>query len=137
MPITQTSQYLLHWYIAETLPPALESELDLREQEARARAPPGSGPGAAYQYPPRFPLGLSMGERMSLEKSKHVPKRHEGTSSDPEEALYISELMDVGKAVDLLVKQEGEEGSVMADVVARGWEAIRQRLFDEGIEGTD
>lgn len=132
MPVSPTTQYLLHWYVAETLPPDLEAQLDHLEAEARARLPPGSGPGSAYQYPPRFPLGLSMAERMSMEKSKYVPKRHEGTGVDDEEQLYNSELVDLEQAVERLGK-EGPMGAVMADVVLRGWEAIGQRLDEEGL----
>lgn len=123
MPQTNSSQYLLFWYVAETIPPAVEEELDRAVQEAGITAF-----GEPYQYPPKCPLTLSMRERFAMEPEGYQPKHHEDTSADEEEALYQSELVDVETARDRLGR-----GSVMADVVRIGWEAIQQRMVAEGL----
>ncbi|MCJ1274394.1 hypothetical protein MMC21_002190 [Puttea exsequens] len=121
LPVTPTVQYILHWYIADTLPPALESELSTAEAEQ----------GGAYQYPPKFDPGITLVDRIALEgKEEYEPVRHEGTGVDEEEALYESRLMSVEEAVKRLGR------SVEADVVRRGWEAIcRRREMEIGDGG--
>ncbi|KAH9873195.1 hypothetical protein J1614_005593 [Plenodomus biglobosus] len=106
-------QYILYWYIAETLPPALEADL---ETEA----------GAPYKPPPPYPQGLSLRERIKMEPEGYEPLHHEGTGVDEGEKLYVSELVSVEEAVRKLGKD-----SVLADVVLRGWKGIKDRFAIE------
>jgi hypothetical protein len=118
MPLSSTKQYLLYWYIAETIPPALEEELEAEV-------------GAAYKPPPPFPTGLKLRDRVRMEESGYEPIHHEGTGVDEEEQTYKSYLVSVDKAVKKLA------GSVMADVVLRGWQGIRDRYaMEDGIDST-
>ncbi|KAF3006811.1 hypothetical protein E8E13_010478 [Curvularia kusanoi] len=114
MPLGYGSkQYVLYWYIAETLPPDLEAEL---QTEA----------GAAYKPPPPYPHNLTLRERVAMEPQGYEPLHHEGTGVDEEEATYESHLVSVEEAV----KKLGKNG-VMADVVMRGWTGIQDRFAME------
>ncbi|KAF2114520.1 hypothetical protein BDV96DRAFT_600488 [Lophiotrema nucula] len=114
MPVGYRSkQYILFWYIAETLPPDLEKEL---ETEA----------GATYKPPPAYPHNLTLRDRVKLEPKDYEPVHHEGTGVDEEEQTYESYLVPVHEAIAKL----GRNG-VMADVVSRGWKAIQERLAME------
>jgi hypothetical protein len=106
-------QYVLYWYIAETLPPDVEEQL---QTEA----------GAAYKPPPPFPKDLSLRDRIKLEPEGYEPLHHEGTGVDEEEQTYESFLVTVDEAV----KKMGRN-SVMADVVLKGWKGIQDRLTIE------
>jgi hypothetical protein len=106
-------QYVLCWYIAETLPPALEAEL---ETEA----------GAPYKPPPPYPQGLLLRDRVKMEPEGYEPLHHEGTVGDEDERAYESELVSVEEAVRRLGKN-----SVSADVVLRGWKGIQDRFAME------
>jgi hypothetical protein len=108
-----TRQYILYWYIAETLPPDLEKDLETEV-------------GAAYRPPPPFPRNLSLQDRIKLEPEGYVPLHHEGTGVDEEEQTYESYLVSVEEAV----KKLGRNG-VMADVVLKGWKGIQDRLAIE------
>lgn len=108
-----TGQYVLYWYVAETLPPELEKELETEV-------------GAAYKPPPPFPRHLALRERIKLEPEGYEPLHHEGTGVDEEEQTYESHLVPVEEAV----KKLGRNG-VMADVVLKGWEGIQNRLAIE------
>lgn len=117
MPASKKVQYLLFWYIAETVPPDLEVSLTAREKEL----------GMAYQYPRKFEADITLKERMRMDEGCE-PVRHENTGVDAEEALYKSYLMPVDEAIERLGR------SISADVVRRGWEAIqlRHQMEDEG-----
>lgn len=119
MPLGYGSkQYVLYWYIAETLPPDLEVEL-------------ATEAGGAYKPPPPYPHNLSLRERVAMEPRGYEPLHHEGTGVDEEEAAYESHLVSVEEAV----KKLGRNG-VMADVVARGWKGIQDRFaMEEAHEG--
>ena len=104
---------MLHWYIAETLPP---------EDEARIGPPPAS---RKYQEPPAYPTDLSLHDRVAMEPDNYEPKRYPNTGVDSEEALYTSELVPVQEAFKRLGKNS------MADVVAIGWDRIQTRLEHE------
>lgn len=108
VPQSSTTQYILFWYIAETVPPDLEASL--QDQTAAQ--------GNAYQYPPKYPGNLTVAERVNLEPEGYEPVRHENTGVDAEEALYESYLLPVGEAIEKLGR------SVSADVIRRGWAAI-------------
>ncbi|UPX12705.1 uncharacterized protein EKO05_0003244 [Ascochyta rabiei] len=109
------TQYVLYWYVAETLPPALET---LLETEA----------GAAYRPPPAYPRGLSLRERVGMEPEGYEPLHHKGTGVDEEELAYESRLVSVEEAVTLL-----GPGGVMADVVQTGWKGIQDRFAMEEV----
>ncbi|KAH8708553.1 hypothetical protein GQ44DRAFT_715195 [Phaeosphaeriaceae sp. PMI808] len=106
-------QYLLYWYVAETLPPDIEKKL-----EADANT--------VYKPPPPFPNNLTLRGRMAQEPEGYVPLHHEGTGVDEEEQTYESYLLPVEEAVKRLGKD-----NVMADVVLRGWKGIQDRLAIE------
>jgi len=59
------------------------------------------------------------------EPKDYEPPRHEGTGVNEEEMLYRSYLLKIDDAVAKL------RGSVMADVVKEGWEAIQVRMREE------
>ena len=111
MPQSRTNQYILFWYISETVPPDLETSL--QDQAATQEN--------AYQYPPKYPADLTFADRIKLEPAGYEPVRHENTGVDAEEALYESYLLPVEEAIEKL------RHSVSADVVRRGWAAIRLR----------
>ena len=114
-PVTKTTQYILFWYIAETVPPDLEFALSAQEKAQ----------GMAYQYPPKFEVNVTLKQRMEMEES-YEPVRHENTGVNAEEALYESYLLPVEAAIEKLGK------GISADVVRKGWEAIllRQKMED-------
>ncbi|KAF2477031.1 uncharacterized protein BDR25DRAFT_300121 [Lindgomyces ingoldianus] len=107
-------QYIIYWYIAETLPPDLEEELERKA-------------GEAYKPPPSFPHDLKLRDRIKMEPKDYEPMHHEGTGVDAEEQTYESHLLPVGEAVEKL----GKNG-IMADVVLRGWKGIQERFAAEG-----
>jgi hypothetical protein len=113
MPLGIT-QYILYWYIAETLPPDVEKELETEV-------------GAAYKPPPPFPRDLSLHDRVKLEPEGYEPLHHEGTGVDEEEQTYQSFLVPVDEAV----KKLGGRNQVMADVVLKGWDGIQDRIAIE------
>ncbi|KAF2449951.1 hypothetical protein P171DRAFT_351297 [Karstenula rhodostoma CBS 690.94] len=120
MPLARhTKQYLLFWYIAETLPPDVEPLLETPSNEP-------------YKQPPAYPAGLTLKERVAMEPEGYEPLHHEGTGVDEEEQTYESHLVTVEEAIRLL----GGTDDVMADVVRRGWEGIQQRQSMEQ-EGRD
>ncbi len=145
LPVSGTSQYILHWYIAETLPPSLDLALT---QKTAAH-------GGAYQIPMRFQDGMTLRERVQLDvrldisgklggkwiggdrkagggtEVYHEPIRHaEREIVQEEEKAYESQLVPWEEAVKLLGVR-----SVSADVVRRGWTAVEERLQME--EKTD
>lgn len=66
-----------------------------------------------------------------MEPEGYEPIHHEGTGVDEEEAEYKSYLVPVEEAVEKLGRND-----VMADVVVRGWRAIRERYsMEEGVDG--
>ncbi|CAE7014705.1 hypothetical protein PTTW11_02688 [Pyrenophora teres f. teres] len=117
MPLA-TRQYVIYWYVAETLPP--DAEVTLETQA-----------GDAYKLPPSYPQGLSLKERIKQEPEGYEPRHHENTGVDAEERTYKSELMSVEEAVNLLRAGYPSMGCVMADVVLKGWEGIQQRFAME------
>lgn len=108
MPVGPTIQYMLFWYIAETLPPDLEASLSQKSKMENV----------AYRTPPSFPRNLTLAERIKLDMDHLEPTRHENTGIDEEEELYESYLLPVEAAKEKL------RGTIMADVVRLGFEAI-------------
>lgn len=111
VPVSSTSQYVLFWYIAETIPPSAETSIP----------PPVAGAASPYQRPPPYPVDLSLVERAKLEPEGYEPIRHEDTGVDSEEAQYVSYLLPIPEAMKKL------QGSIMADVVRKGWQGIEKR----------
>ncbi|KAL8816338.1 MAG: hypothetical protein Q9223_004637 [Gallowayella weberi] len=111
MPVTRSTQYMLFWYIAETLPPDVEQILSQKSKQE----------DGVYLVPPPFPKNLTLAARIDMDK-KSNPCRHENTGVDEDEALYESYLLSVDEA------QEKLRGTIMADVVRTGWEAIQARM---------
>lgn len=114
MPVTRSTQYMLFWYIAETLPPEIEQSLSQKSTQANG----------AYMTPPPYPATMTLAERIVLDK-KLAPVRHENTGVNEDEALYESYLLSVDEA------QQKLSGTIMADVVRTGWEAIQTRMAME------
>ena len=125
LPLTSTSQYMLFWYAAETVTSEIE--------EAYGSAESGGPTGVAariYQPPPRFPNDMTLKQRIVKDtaiagdgKQKlYEPVWHPGTGVDEEEKLYRSSLLTIPEARRKL------RGSVLEDVVRRGWEAIQLRM---------
>ncbi|KAK4999417.1 hypothetical protein LTR60_007585, partial [Cryomyces antarcticus] len=152
-------QYLLFWYVAETVPADVEAIMSARERAAAAAAaaavpdtntvsPAAAARTAAstshangallsrptYAPPPPFPPALPLRARICQDSqpdgTAYEPVRHAGTGVDAEELLYESRLLPIAEARGKL------RGSVMADVVRVGWEAVGRRLEMEG-EGGD
>lgn len=111
IPATKAIQYILFWYIAETVPPDLEVSLSAQEKEQ----------GMAYQYPPKSNPEMTLKHRIGMEREGYEPVKHQNTGVDAEEALYDSYLMPVEEAI----KKLGQ--GISADVVRKGWEAIQLR----------
>lgn len=116
VPQTRTAQYILFWYIAETVPPQVEEALNAATAEKATVENP-----MLYLTPPKFPPDMTLAERIGLEEGGYTPVRHENTGVDADEALYESYLLPVEEAMGRL------KGTVMEDVVRSGWEAIRAR----------
>lgn len=113
MPQTATSQYILFWYIAETVPP--EVEVQLNEDMAANASEDSEKP---YQYPSKYPEDLTFAARRAMEAGGYEPVHHANTGVDSDEALYDSYLLSVDEAIQKL------RGTIQEDVVRRGWEAI-------------
>lgn len=106
-------QYLVYWYVAETLPPDLEADLE-------------SLPNEPYKPPPPFPQDLTLRERIKLEPEGYEPKHHKNTGVDADEQQYKSHLVPMEEAVQKLRRT-----GLLADVVMRGWKGIQERLAQE------
>ncbi|KAK5136370.1 hypothetical protein LTR08_003496 [Meristemomyces frigidus] len=121
LPLTATSQYLLFWYAAETVPREVEDTYSARQAHQSVRA---------YEAPTLFPPDMTMQQRVALDDVKgedgtqtiYEPVKHEGTGVDEEELLYRSFLLPIEEVRRRL------KGSVMEDVVRRGWEGIQLRM---------
>lgn len=118
LPLSQTIQYLLFWFIAETLPPSLES---------------GHDPQQHHVNPSPFPENLTLSQRIAMDATSssahgsYEPVRHEGTGVNEEEQCYQSFLLPIDDAVKKL------RGTVMADVVRKGWQCIQRRMDEEAV----
>ena len=113
VPQTHTAQYMLFWYIAETVPSHVETELNARTTEFATVENP-----TPYQIPSKYAPDMTLTERMKLDVDGYMPLHHPNTGVNSEEALYESHLLPVDEAIEKL------KGTVMADVIRSGWEAI-------------
>lgn len=126
LPLTARRQYVLFWFAAETVTPAQEEayRVERRGQDA-------AGPSSrAYVPPEAFPKHQTLRERIDQDVVVHEdgtsvpyePAWHEGTGVNEDELCYRSFLLPIEEACKKL------RGSVMEDVVRRGWEGIQQRI---------
>ena len=115
VPVSSTSQYVLFWYIAETIPPGAETSI----------APSAAGEASPYQRPLPYPADLPLAQRVKLEPEGYEPIRYEDTGVDSEEAQYESYLLPIDEAIKKL------RGTIMADVVRKGWNGITERQESE------
>ena len=120
--MTRTTQYILFWYIAETVPPAVEDELNRKEREQ----------DNTYQEAPPFGRNLTLQKRIEMDSKDYDPVRHENTGVNEDEKQYVSSLVSVEEAIEKLGHK-----TVGADVVRRGWNAIRKRLEMEEVERSE
>ncbi|KAF2752750.1 hypothetical protein EJ05DRAFT_265780 [Pseudovirgaria hyperparasitica] len=117
-PSRPQAQYILFWYIAETLPPNLQHELDTQSSDKKV-----------YKHAKPMSHSLTIEERIAMEPEKYNPPRMEHTGVDSEEAWYTAVLVDIQKAQELLL----DETSV--DVVKKGWRGICERREMEDKSG--
>ena len=128
LPLSATSQYLLFWYAAETVPPEVERTYVVPGSNNSPQASPPN-----YRPPPSFPEDLTLEDRIGMDKTirdngqqtMYEPVHIHGTAQDDEERMYESHLLTIADARRKL------RGSVMEDVVRRGWEAIQLRMTME------
>lgn len=98
LPVTRTVQYLLHWYVAETLSLGDEARVDeVVQQAARAR---GCGKYEVYARPSAWPDSLTLQERVGQDQSS-------GLAQSPGFQTYPGEE-----------KGESREASTIADAFA-------------------
>lgn len=127
IPQSRSVQYILFWYISETLPPEIEASMMKF----------AGTDSVSYRQPPRFPASMTLADRVALEPEGYEPIKHEQTAANTEETFYESQLLPIEEALRAL----GTE-SVSADVVRRGWAAILLRremeksMGDEGTQPT-
>lgn len=125
LPLTSTSQYMLFWYAAESVPPKVEKEYS----DAQA-VTGGSAIGRKYDAPPSFPTDTTLAQRIAQDQvadaegktTTYEPVWHEGTGVDEEEQMYRSFLLPIAEARQKL------RGSVMEDVIRRAWEGVQLRI---------
>ena len=113
VPQKRGCQYVLFWYVAETVPRQVEESLNAAEKNMAT-----SDNATPYQNPPKYPQGTTLADRVQLDSENFVPLHHPNTGVDAEEALYESYLLPIKEAAEKL------RGTVMEDVVISGWEAI-------------
>ncbi|MCJ1387714.1 hypothetical protein MMC18_000557 [Xylographa bjoerkii] len=117
VPASSRTQYILFWYIAETVPPEVEASLNKSMEESATAGNP-----TPYQYPPKYPEDLTLESRVKLEEGGYEPVHHENTAVDAEEALYESYLLPVEEAIYRLRRTP-----LQHEVVRCGWNAICAR----------
>ncbi|KAI9795204.1 MAG: hypothetical protein M1816_000226 [Peltula sp. TS41687] len=125
LPLNHACQYLLFWYVAETLPPDVENAINARVRETQQ----GTANQVPYENPPRYPPNLTLPARLAMEPEEYKPVRHENTGVGADEAHYRSFLIPVEEAKKRL-------GGIQRDVVHKGWEAIKLRWSQESGDGS-
>ncbi|KAL8909552.1 MAG: hypothetical protein Q9171_004997 [Xanthocarpia ochracea] len=113
MPVTRSAQYMLFWYIAETLPPEIDHSLSQKSIQAND----------VYIVPPRYPEALTLSERIEFDKGL-TPVRHDDTGVNEDEALYESYLLSTDDA------QQKLSGTIMADVTWKNGDEVRKGKVD-------
>ena len=125
LPLPREKMYLVHWYIAETLPPKEEEALNQRMSETGNDAVE-----RPYVIPPPYPSTMSFKERIELDTcddgKTYEPTKHLNTGVDTDEAFFTSQLMSVEEACrELRTRSE-------VKVVQLGWEYIQERWKRDG-----
>ncbi|KAI9699222.1 MAG: hypothetical protein M1820_007194 [Bogoriella megaspora] len=141
VPLSRWGQYLLFWYVAETVPPAVETAISAEQEQLRVARAGQNGENdeihgvKKVDVPPpyvaaeAFGKDMTLRERIALEPEGYVPVRHPGTGVDSDELLYESHLLTVEEAMKRL------KGTVSAEVVRKAWEGIRERMRMESGNG--
>ncbi|MCJ1313221.1 hypothetical protein MMC25_006898 [Agyrium rufum] len=114
-------QYIVFWYVAETLPEKVEKEVNTAVKKKETEMYP-----KPYIQPPHFPKDITLRQRVEMDtvgEMIYEPKRHEGTGVDEDEAGYESYLVPVSEALELLAKNSKS----LAEVVRSGWALIQAR----------
>ena len=134
--MTATRQYIIFWYVAETVPPAVEEVVSTQRKalqnelstEASSDTKEVAGDGKQAPLPPPFiapePFSkkMTLKERVAMESEGYEPVRNLGTGVDSDELTYESYLLPVEEAMRKL------RGQVSSDVVRRAWEGIQLRI---------
>ncbi|EGP87138.1 unnamed protein product [Zymoseptoria tritici ST99CH_3D1] len=122
LPVSRRTQYLLHWYIAETVPKSVEEEYGRMYRNKEDLKP--------YKPPAPFPKGQTIEARIEEDwevrdgdgsRQMYEPVRHDGTGVDEEEALYESSLVSIEEARRRLGK------SSAMDIIEKAIEYIQYR----------
>lgn len=140
LPLTTTAQYVLFWYVAETVPSDVEKSYhDVATALVTSDNSGGGTQQQVYRPPAPYPKDLAIKARIAQDAISHgegtpaiyEPFHHENTAQDEEEMCYRSHLLSIADARRVL------KGSVMEDVVRRGWEGIqlRMKMEEEAGEG--
>ncbi|KAL9094455.1 MAG: hypothetical protein Q9165_003305 [Trypethelium subeluteriae] len=131
--VTSKGQYILFWYVAETVPPAVEEvvtaqqkalrdellEKDTKKLDGERKQAPLPPP---FVLPELFPKNQTLKERTAMEPEGYQPVKHHGTGVDSDELTYESYLLPIEEARRKL----GD--SIPSDVVKRAWEGIQLRM---------
>lgn len=115
-----TTQYLVAYYIAETLPPDLEEKA--QKMSASTATPTNPRP---YQPPEVFSSTLTLKQRMAQEPEGYEPVHHTRTGVDADELTYESHLLPIEDACGLV------KGKIHEHVIRTGWSLIQQRMQEE------
>ena len=133
LPLNSRKQYLLFWFIAETVPPSLEPSATNSDEPAHAA-------GRRYTPHAAFPKSQTLDARIAEENlgvgdgksTLYEPIWHEGTGVNEDELCYKSYLLPLEDACKKL------RGSIMEDVVRKGWEGIQLRFdMERGDDTSD
>ena len=120
VPLRPNSQYILYWYVAETVPPEVEESLNAMVEDRSS-----ADEGLPFFPPPPFDEGMTLEERIKLDVledgSMYEPIRHPNTGVDDEEALYESYLLPIEEGAQKV------RGTILEHVIRRGWQAICDR----------
>ena len=93
----------------------VEDELNAAMEAKATREVP-----TPYIYPPSFPKGLSIANRIKMDEPAYVPKHHPNTGVDDDERLYEAHLLPIDEAMQML----GSSSRTLAETVRAGWDAI-------------
>ena len=130
-------QYICSWYIAETLPPAIEQNLN-QESSRKATSSAEHGPTAEmspvpaqtettprlniYAKPPTSLREEPLDVRMALEPQGWQPTRVERSTTQKDELYYRASLLSISEACKKL------KDPVIEYVVKEGWRMVEERL---------
>ncbi|KAF4555509.1 Hypothetical protein D9617_2g054700 [Elsinoe fawcettii] len=131
VPVSARTQYVLFWYVGETLDWREEERCNALALTVEGRSVIGEET-RSFVEPREWKEGVTVTERKTWDVDEEgrirEPVCHSGTGVDGDEILYEKYLVPIEEAVQKL------KGTVMADVVKRGWELIAKRdvMEEEG-----